>query len=678
MRRLLLLILLGVLALPSTSLPAASELRAGGSAGPPLARCATGLMPKCLRSLSDAATTLTRPRKDSVLAWPLATLARAEQSAAARGKTITAENIDTLPKSLRDLVAADLMHIDASGRVQVFVEVSSSAGVVAPALEAAGGRVERMAEAQRLVQAWVPIGAIAALRGVPGVTHVRLPDYGRPQIGSVTSEGDTLLSAATTRSMFGVDGAGVRVGVVSDGVEGLAASQASGDLPVVNTATCDVGPGSPTLAGAGAEGTATLEIVHDLAPGAELWFGHAGFGFDGTILDFMAAVNCLAQNVDVVVDDVGFFNAGPYDGTSSVSQNASQALNNPTNRIRGYYNAVGNEALGHYQSGFVNSGVVITDEVGTPIWDLHRFQGNLFTSDAGLGLPCEAGGSVFCGDSVLLVPGGVLVVLLQWNDPWGASANDYDLLLLDESSETLFLVSGNEQNGNDDPVEAFGWVNDTASPQWLDTIIGRFSGAPRAFDMFVLCVGCVPLPDGLFGQPLHNFNTACSSVPNNSDAGGGVVGLGAIDAADPGTNTIEPYSSCGPTDDGRIKPNAAAVDGVSVTGNGGFGSPFFGTSAAGPHAAAIAALLLDCNPNLTRAQLRSALLNTAVDLGPAGVDVQYGSGRLNTVNAANSVTCGPPPTPTVTPTPTQTPTVTPTPTITPTPTPKDPALRAEP
>ena len=207
-------------------------------------------------------------------------------------------------------------------------------------------------------------------------------------------------------------------------------------------------------------------------------------------------------------------------------------------------------------------------------------------------------------------------------------------------------VGGDSQSGNGNPTEILAYTNVSLSTQILDLAIGNFNGsaASRSFDMFMICSGCIPLPGGLLDKPIHNYNTPCSSVPNNSDAGGGVVSLGAIDAGDPGTNDIESFSSCGPTNDGRIKPDAAAVDGVSVTGNGGFPSPFFGTSAAAPHAAGIAALLLDCNSNLTRTELHSALLDSAIDLGPTGPDNDFGAGRLHGVNAAEAAGCvvGPP------------------------------------
>lgn len=177
--------------------------------------------------------------------------------------------------------------------------------------------------------------------------------------------GDAILDTDDLRTRFGSTGAAVKVGVVADGLEGLAEAQASGDLPAsgINTTTCDgvaavadpEDPADPTSFGAGSEGTAEMEIVHDIAPSAELWFGYFGMNVaTSTVLDFMAAVDCLARHVDVIVDDIVFVNTGPYDGTSEVSKNASTQMNAPDRMLRGYYNAVGNFVLQHYQGPFVD------------------------------------------------------------------------------------------------------------------------------------------------------------------------------------------------------------------------------------------------------------------------------------------------------------------------------------
>ena len=61
---------------------------------------------------------------------------------------------------------------------------------------------------------------------------------------------------------------------------------------------------------------------------------------------------------------------------------------------------------------------------------------------------------------------------------------------------------------------------------------------------------------------------------------------------------------------------------TSVTGF----SPFFGTSASAPNAAAIAGLVLSGNPGLSPAEVRQALTATAIDIVEAGADNRTGAG----------------------------------------------------
>ncbi|HEY9739070.1 MAG TPA: S8 family serine peptidase, partial [Coleofasciculaceae cyanobacterium] len=79
----------------------------------------------------------------------------------------------------------------------------------------------------------------------------------------------------------------------------------------------------------------------------------------------------------------------------------------------------------------------------------------------------------------------------------------------------------------------------------------------------------------------------------------------------------------------RQKPDIAAADGVKTTLPSGSGlNPFFGTSAAAPHAAAVAALLKSFRPSLTSAQIRSLLTSTALDIEASGVDQDSGYGII--------------------------------------------------
>jgi hypothetical protein len=76
----------------------------------------------------------------------------------------------------------------------------------------------------------------------------------------------------------------------------------------------------------------------------------------------------------------------------------------------------------------------------------------------------------------------------------------------------------------------------------------------------------------------------------------------------------------------RQKPDITAADGV-LTSVDGF-DPFFGTSAAAPHAAAIAGLVLSGNPGIDPAEVREALTTTAIDLAAPGVDGRSGHGVI--------------------------------------------------
>src|SRR5207247_1441813 len=96
-------------------------------------------------------------------------------------------------------------------------------------------------------------------------------------------------------------------------------------------------------------------------------------------------------------------------------------------------------------------------------------------------------------------------------------------------------------------------------------------------------------------------------------------------------------SSRGPTNDGRLKPELVAPDGVSVTGSGGFPSPFFGTSASAPHAGALAALVLSVDPTLNASALTARLTATALPLGAPLPNNIFGYGRADAFTALGPV-----------------------------------------
>lgn len=630
------------------------------------------------------------PGKHPKLTTPLAQLARSTpqlRGPIPQGQRVAPPpgfSMETLPKSVQDAMRARMMRINKAGEVQVYILLTEVTDSNLQELRNAGVRIELQSQRRRMVQARVPVSRLEEVGALPFVRFVRLPDYGVRQTGSVDTQGDAVLKADQVRSMLHVDGTDVRVGVISDGINGIFATScttcgpttatpspiSTGDLPNA-TGTRNVSgiltsvsggitaqsfrsdgdlegalqPGC-VEPGAGAEGTAMLEIVHDLAPGARVFFANSE-----TSLEFEQAVNWVAANAEVGVDDVGFFTP-PYDGTSSVSANTANALNNSANPVRAYFTAVGNFARMHYAGQYVDSGVDGTATVGFP-GDFHLFQPTSSTSDV-----LALGSRI--ADPIYLPAGANVAIQLVWNDPLGASGNDYDLFLTQDTTGTLVQQSRNPQTGTQDPVEALAYTNNTGAAGYFDIFIqnSQNKAAPRTFDMFILsnpCAGPGPARLASTGED-HNYNTVSGSIVAESDAGGSPVSIISAGAANQATpDTIETYSSNGPTLDGRLKPDVTGVDGVSVTGAGGFGSSppgtfpqtFFGTSAAAPHGAGVAALLLQADPCLlngttgardsvtARTNLRNLILNNAVPLGSSPPNNVFGHGRIDALAAAN-------------------------------------------
>ena len=259
-------------------------------------------------------------------------------------------------------------------------------------------------------------------------------------VGSVTSQGDATHKASAARATFGVNGTGVKVGVISDGVGGLATSQATGDLGAVTIL--------PGQAGSGAEGTAMLEIVHDLAPNAQLYFATAlptPAQFAQNIRDLRTA------GCDIIVDDVGYFVETPF------QDGQAPAVISTTNGgvvIQAVKDVTAAGAL--YFSSAANSGSKDLGTSGT--WEGDFADGGPW--DPVLTPPGKTAGRVhsfgaLAYDAVVL-DGTTGPVTLHWSDPLGGSANDYDIFILSETGEDLFDFSINAQTGTQDPYERMG------------------------------------------------------------------------------------------------------------------------------------------------------------------------------------------------------------------------------
>src|SRR5262249_12215531 len=158
----------------------------------------------------------------SKLTTVLADLARA--TAAAQTPTAQPLAFDRMPKSAQDAVQGRKLRIDANGAAQVSILLEAVTDENLRQLTAAVATIEIPDAAHRRVQARVPIARLTAIAALPFVDFIRLPSYAVRRVGAFTTEGDAILHADAVRRQFSLDGTGIKVGVISDGIKGVFAT----------------------------------------------------------------------------------------------------------------------------------------------------------------------------------------------------------------------------------------------------------------------------------------------------------------------------------------------------------------------------------------------------------------------------------------------------------------------
>jgi hypothetical protein len=236
-----------------------------------------------------------------------------------------------------------------------------------------------------------------------------------------------------------------------------------------------------------------------------------------------------------------------------------------------------------------------------------------------------------------------LKVILQWNDLYMNASNDYGIYILNTTMDTV-LAQGDENQGfgYPFPVEIAAFENTGTSKKNVNVIVQNNDQNSRFFELHFSASG-----DGHFEIVENQYNIAEGSVVPGHQSSRAALTIGAVPSYN--ISTVSSYSSRGPAKiyypepETRQKPDLVAIDAVHISGAGGFGQEllenwwFAGTSAAAPHAGAVAALLLQAIPGLTPAQVRSALTGTAIDIGNTGVDSSSGYGRIDALAALESV-----------------------------------------
>lgn len=450
--------------------------------------------------------------------------------------------------------------------VQVIIDLKKFSPQYLEELENAGAIIE--VSDKNLVQAQVPVSRLNAIANLSFVNHIRKPEKYTP---FAISEGVAAINATPLHSLD-YNGSGVKIAVLDLGFAGYQ-SKLGTELPssvVVRSFRAD-----RDITGEGGDhGTAVAEIVHDIAPGAMLYL--VNFATD---LEENSAVNWfISQNVDIISVSAGK-SIGPKDGTDY----ADNIVNKATAADILWVNAAGNEADEHWMGYFYDP-------------ENNKFH-NFANDDETQDIYAEAGSTID--------------VRLDWDD-WPYSNQDYDLGLYD-SSLRLLDSSANFQNGTQPPFEE---ILLTAPYTGIYKIaIKKYSATMNVkFHLYSP------------GNPTMQYivSSGSLSIPGAS------TGSLTVGATHWSNDALEPYSSQGPTDDGRIKPDVVAPDDTASSVYG----TFQGTSASTPHVSGAAALLLQMNPGLSVSQLKQALENGAKDLGASGKDNLYGSGRIDVYKSA--------------------------------------------
>src|SRR5262245_5070869 len=372
----------------------------------------------------------------------------------ARGE-LAATAIDTVATVVADDLAS-IVTVDIYGNV--------SPGLLAT-IASANGTVLDPSESLGMIRASLPLGSIETVAGDPDVKSIQTAAEFMTNVGSLTSQGYISHTANQVVNM-GITGAGVTVGVLSDSAlpAGVAARIASGDLPP----TTVVLPGQQGPSNGTDEGIAMMEIVHDIAPGANLIFATAFAGVASCANNILAL---QAAGARVIVDDVTYSNEGAFqDGP------IARAVSQVTANGAIYFSSAANSGSltlgtsGTWEGDFQPNG-----PIGGPIGGIEPGTVHNFSTVAS---PQNF--------DVLTVPSSF--ISLKWSDPLGASRNDYDLFILNSNGTAVKGFSVGSQSGTQDPYEfVFQGVNcglPTATgycPAAGDRIVVvQFAGAPRA------------------------------------------------------------------------------------------------------------------------------------------------------------------------------------------------------
>lgn len=492
--------------------------------------------------------------------------------------------------------------VAASAAPPVTVSVTASPGqadAVARSLGATSLRVHR--RHGRMLQVTASPDRLPGLRAIPGVAAAYASPTAAPETdpddpgaavaasGTVRSEGFERIGADAIQPLAR-DGAGVVIAILDLGFGSsrMPGLQARGELPPASrleTMSFD-----PTwgLAGRNAYGNATnhgelvAQTVYDFAPAARYLFVNYH-----SEQDFQAAADWLIQRRPDVVVHSNSFLEGPFDGSGP----AAQAVDRAAAAGIAWVNSAGNYAERHWEGTWADADADdVLDWPGTPGW------------------------------TFMVEPGRPITFALSWEQADGAEVTDLDLVLERRGAgdEWVEVVSSRDsQVAGARPAERFTGFSSGSGGEFRLRVVRVAGPAPSGR----ITLFSREIPMAALGDP------GVSSIPTPGDAEGSIT-VGAVDWTN---NGLKSYSSHGPTDDGRMKPDITAPTNTRVltaTGARSIG----GTSNAAPNAAGAIALLIGARrlsgAPLAPASLGDMLATQALDLGAPGPDDHFGAGRV--------------------------------------------------
>ncbi len=530
----------------------------------------------------------------------------------------------------------------------------------------------------RMISALVPISALPKLEGSSTIRFVR-PAYKPMHAGQrhytgaidpallarsgaaappptkitpVISQGDTAQLSYLARKLYKVDGKGVKVGVMSDSYNNLGTANigvAHGELP---------GPANPfgykqpvqiledLDSGGTDEGRAMMEIVHDVAPGSALAFHTA----DNGQADFAQGILQLSNaGCTVIADDVFYFGEQFFqDGI------IAQAVDIAKSQGVAHFSAAGNQSIRSYESPYRPTNF---QPFGPGYGTAHNFSG--------------PGDAPRYFQPIYIPPGGIFITSFQWNQSsFSASgvgdSTDLDMYILDTAGNVV--AAGNSDNlASGDPIEAFGFQNTTNSVTFYLAIL-KFAGPDPQLIKYILFDD----PEFYLTNPAIPGILAPTLVGHTKAEGSISVGAAFYLQTPPygvDTPVVEGFSSVGPVANYydiqgnriapliRNKPDIVAPDGVNTSffdpfGNGDIPEDtdtfpnFFGTSAATPHAAGVAALMIQAQKlgTITPSQIKGIMSSHTWDMDnpytpgfDKGFDFATGYGLIKATGAVGEV-----------------------------------------